>query len=57
MAGPSNVPTELNETACGDDMGRCIATDLPPWAIYSVYCLPSEGILYSHICSVTLRHI
>lgn len=56
MTGPSNFSTGLNETACGDDMGRWIATDVLPWAIYSVYCLPSEGILYSHICSVTLRH-
>jgi len=56
MTGSSNFSTALNETACGDDMDRCIATEAPPWAIYSVYCLPSEGILYSHICSVTLRH-
>jgi hypothetical protein len=57
MTGPSNFSTKLNETGGGDDMGRWIATDVPPWAIYSVYCLPSEGISYSHICSVTLRHL
>ena len=57
MTGPFKVHPELNETACGDDRDRQVTIDVHPRPIYSVYCLPTKGILYSHRCSVTLRHL